>query len=90
MPGNRHRGRKTLLVVGFLLGKNMTGDEIQKLEFHIRGGDYFGTLAAVLELVRGDIAERGYQPEHDECLRSSRDTLVYLQENYTIVRKGLS
>ena len=73
--------------MGFLSGKNMTGDEIQKLEFHIHGGDYFGTLAAVLELMRGDIAERGYKVEHDECLRSSRDTLVYLQDHYTIVRK---
>ncbi len=87
MSGNRHRGRKALLVVGFLLGMNMTRQEIRNIHFHIRGDDYFGTLATRVDLARQDIGRRGYKREHDETLETWRDELVHLQENYTIVRK---
>ena len=87
MSGNRHRGRKALLVVGFLLGNNMTRQEIRNMEFHIRGDDYFGTLATRVDLVRQDMERRGYKREHDELLRTWRDELVHMQDNYTIAAK---
>ena len=40
------------------------------LQFHIEANDYFGTLATVLDLVRQDLARRGYNP-HAGLVRDS-------------------
>jgi len=58
----------------------------EALQFHIRSGDFFGTLATVLDLLRQDAA-RGYGPKHDAALQRLRDDLVYLQRRYRIIEE---
>lgn len=58
----------------------------ESLQFHIRRGDYFGTLATVLDLLRQD-AQQGYTERHDEALQRLRDELVYLQRGFRIMRQ---
>ena len=65
--------------------KSMTNESI---EFNIRSGDYFGTLATVLDLLRQD-AQRGYTEKHDATLQRVRDELIYLQRGFCITRRSL-
>ena len=59
----------------------------KNLENHIRGDDYFGTKATVLDLMRQDIKKDGCGPMHDAVLQNIRDELLYLQKHYMIVTK---
>jgi hypothetical protein len=52
-----------------------------RLKFHIEANDYFGTLAAVLDLLAQ--GRRG-RIRHAEMLRRQRDDLLYLQRGYRI------
>ena len=65
--------------------KSMTNESI---EFNIQSGDYFGTLATVLDLLRQD-AQRGYTEKHDAALRRVCDELIYLQQGFRITRRSL-
>jgi hypothetical protein len=56
------------------------------LKFHIESNDVFGTLAAVLDLLRQDAA-RGYGPKHDAALQRLRDNLIYLQSRCRIIEE---
>jgi len=62
----------------------------KNMENHIRGDDYFGTKATVLDLMRQDIKKDGYRPMHDAVLQNMRDELLYLQDHYMIVEKNRS
>lgn len=54
---------------------------IKSLEFHIKSNDYFGTLAAVLNLLtQGECSDvRG------KVIKDKVDELMYLQKNYKII-----
>lgn len=57
-------------------------DNIKDLE--INSGEYFGKLAALVEFVRKGEAKTG---THNELLRKVRNELVYLKDNYKIVKQ---
>ncbi|MCK5510943.1 hypothetical protein KAI65_05400 [Candidatus Parcubacteria bacterium] len=57
-------------------------DRIQNLKFHIKSEDYFGTLATVLDLFRLDVFDR------NKILKGIIKNLVYLQDNYKIIKKN--
>jgi hypothetical protein len=59
----------------------------KQLKFHIKTGDYFGTLATVLDFMRQDIERSGYAKQHSKLLKEKRGELIYFQKNYTIVKK---
>ena len=56
------------------------------LESHIRGDDYFMTLATVLDLFRQSRNKR--KQEDDRLLKNKRNELIYLQKHYAIVSRG--
>lgn len=55
---------------------------IKSLEFHIEQGDYFGTLATVLDLLRQGIATKELEAE---ILKNLTSDLLYLQKHCRIV-----
>ena len=55
--------------------------------FHVSSGDYFGTLATAIDLLRQALDKRGYMKKDRALLRNLTDELMYLQENYTILFK---
>lgn len=65
---------------------------INTLKSHINSDDYFCTLAAVLDLSR-QIAERKISElekaisQNSKLLKRLQDDLIFLQENYKIVKK---
>ncbi len=65
----------------------MEKNKIQNLKFHIKSEDYFGTLATVLDLFRLDVLEKKFIFDKDEVLKKIVKDLVYLQDNYKIIKK---
>lgn len=60
----------------------------ESLEFHIKSGDYFGTLATALSLVRQNILnDREIKKAYIKILENLEKDLVYLQKEYKIARK---
>jgi len=57
-------------------------DNIKDLE--VNSGEYFGKLAALVEFVRKGEAKTG---THNELLRKVRNELIYLKDNYKIVKQ---
>jgi hypothetical protein len=56
------------------------------LKFHIESDDYFGTLATVLSLQEQNLSE--YKKfKVSEILKNKVDELMYLQNNYKIIKK---
>ena len=59
----------------------------KSIENHLKGDqDYFGTLAAILDLMRQDIGRNAGQ-KNSELLERLRDDLMYLQDSYRITPK---
>jgi len=56
----------------------------EELDFHIRSGDYFGTLATIVYIIYQS-QEQGV--DQKKILRNIQLDLEYLQENYLIVKK---
>lgn len=54
---------------------------IKSLEFHIKSNDYFGTLAAVLNL----LTQNECADVRDKVIKDKVDELMYLQKNYKII-----
>jgi len=65
----------------------MKKDKIQNLKFHIKSEDYFGTLATVLDLFRLNVFEKKFIFDKDKILKKIIKDLVYLQDNYKIVKR---
>jgi hypothetical protein len=65
----------------------MEKDKFEKLEFHVRSEDYFGTLATILDLFRMDVLEKKFIFDKDKVLKKIVDDLIYLQTNYKITKK---
>lgn len=57
----------------------------KNIKFHIRSGDYFGTLATVIDLVRQE--RKKIEGRQNKILKKLKDDLVYLQKNHKIVEK---
>jgi len=65
----------------------MKTDRIKTLIFHIENDDYFGTLSTILDLLRQDSRGNKYISNKNIILRNISDDLMYLQDNYKIVKK---
>lgn len=62
----------------------------KQLERHIENDDYFGTLAAVLNMARQTLEKDMRGPKkswHIKLLQSLEEDLMYLQQNYKIEKK---
>ncbi len=57
----------------------------KKLESHIKSDDYFGTLATVIDLITQENNKIGRR--ESKVLKKITDDLMYLQENYKIIKK---
>jgi len=55
------------------------------LQFHIEQGDYFGTLATILDLMRQGIMK---ESDKDRILQALVNDLVYLQNHFKIIGKS--
>ena len=56
----------------------------EEVEFHITVGDYFGTLATTLDLLRQVLEKQGLHQEQAELLQRLSAELLYLQENHGV------
>lgn len=57
----------------------------EALKFHIQSNDYFGTIAAIVSLIRQNL-----ENNENICIYSMKNIekdLLYLQKNYKIVKK---
>ncbi|MFH1030670.1 MAG: hypothetical protein V1770_05425 [bacterium] len=67
-------------------------DDRKNLKFHLESNEYFGILAAILDLA-GQIAEQKIRElekinqAQSKLLKGLKEDLMYLQENYKIVKK---
>ena len=64
----------------------MTPKNINGLEFHIEQDDYFGTLATILSLLKQNLSNDKTLKRLD-LLDIKVTELMYLQNNYKIVKK---
>lgn len=56
----------------------------KSVEFHIKSNDYFGTIATVLSLIK---QTPEYRNKHIQSLDRLEKDLIFLQNNYKIVKK---
>lgn len=56
----------------------------QQIEFHVKSGDYFGSLAAIIDLVNQSLEKDSQQIK---ILDKLKNDLIFLQKNYQITRK---
>jgi len=66
----------------------MDAESIKSLEFHIKGQDFFGTLATILSLNRQNLEASINKKQIVKALEHAEAQLVYLQNNYNIVRSS--
>jgi hypothetical protein len=59
----------------------------KRVDFHIEVGDYFGTLATAIDLIRQCADEDGWTSEDSAMIERLRDDLMYLQRTHNIRRK---
>jgi hypothetical protein len=63
----------------------------QQIEFHIRSDDYFGTLAAKIDLAKQtfgkDPNKTPLKTQQLKTLGKLKNDLVFLQKNYQITKK---
>lgn len=57
----------------------------KSLEFHIESDDYFGTLAAILDLFTQNVID---EVNKDKILKEKVEELIYLQKNYKITKNN--
>lgn len=60
------------------------------IKFHVKNGDYFGTMAAVLSLIKQQI-KKGSDPETttlNKVFKNLEKDLLFLQNNYQIKLKS--
>ncbi len=58
----------------------------KRVRFHVKAGDYFGTLATVLDLLRQRMEDKGYGRKDAKLLKELLEDILYLQEEYGIVK----
>ncbi|MDR3571809.1 MAG: hypothetical protein P4L81_06490 [Candidatus Pacebacteria bacterium] len=60
----------------------------QNVDFHIKSGDYFGTLATIMGLMADSLSNKGSDPTRSiKTLDELREDLCYAQETYRIEPK---
>jgi hypothetical protein len=63
----------------------------QQIEFHIESDDYFGTLAAVIDLAmqtfEKDLYKTAIKNKQIKTLNKLKKDLIFLQKNYQIIKK---
>ncbi len=59
----------------------------KSLEFHIKSGDYFGTLATVIDLVKQQIFKDNSRDKNKKIIENKVSELMYLQNNFDIIKK---
>lgn len=57
---------------------------IKAIESHVMVDDYFGTLATLLDLLRQSMMKKN---EDTRLLKDLTGDLLYLQENFKIIRR---
>lgn len=67
-------------------------DRIKNIKFHIKSSDYFGTLASILNLIRQTNRQKNKYPQkiqlmQNKLFKNLKNDLLFLQENYKIVKK---
>jgi hypothetical protein len=68
-----------------LLLRDGIGTDHSSLKAQIQSGDYFAMLATNLDLMSQAMAAK--RKNDSESLRKTVDDLLYLQQNYTIIKK---
>lgn len=63
----------------------MNNKNIKELEFHINSDDYFGTLATILVLLQENTKNK--KLKDSIIINYKIKELMYLQNNYIIVKK---
>ncbi len=58
----------------------------KKVKFHIKSDDFHSTLATVVDLVRQDLHLYNHRDER-KILEEARDDLLYVQDNYKLVKR---
>lgn len=61
--------------------------DLDGLKFHITSNDYFGTLATIISLIRQNIEKKEGYKLNIETLNKIEKDLMFLQNNYKIVKK---
>ena len=58
----------------------------KSVKFHVKSNDYFGTIAAVLSLIKEDIKKGGgpNAARLEKTLKNLEKDLMFLQKNYRI------
>ena len=59
----------------------------KSVKFHIDSGNYFGTLATVLSLIKQTIGDSKFKRASVRTFSHLEKDLMFLQTNYTIVKK---
>lgn len=61
----------------------------EDIKFHLDEGDYFGTLATILNLVKDKLKQDGLKDvsKIEEILHDLKKDLLHLQQNYQIIPK---
>ncbi len=65
-------------------------DDLERLLFHVKAGDYFSTLATILGFVEETIKEQDHQEKMTyeiNTLSQMKEDLVYLNDNFDIKPK---
>lgn len=77
-----------------IIFRNFLINDIDSTKRHIKAGDYFGTLATILDLMRQTADTAVGRPtsnqsvvERSEQMKELKDDLIFLQENYRIIKK---
>ncbi len=65
----------------------MADMENKRVDFHIEAGDYFGTLATALDLIRQHADGEGWDAAASATMARLREDLMYLQRTHNIERK---
>lgn len=62
----------------------------ESVRFHIKSGDYFGTIAAILSLIRQDLEKSGAlkTAAFKKIFHELEDDLLFLQKEYLISKKS--
>jgi hypothetical protein len=59
----------------------------ENVKFHVESGDYFSTLATIVDLVRQGAMKQGLSKDYEEILLTTKDNLLFLQDTYKIVQR---
>ncbi|MCB9810934.1 MAG: hypothetical protein H6779_05155 [Candidatus Nomurabacteria bacterium] len=77
--------------VAYWLVRDAENEEDTRLNFHVKSGDYFSTLATILGFIEEKVGEQDYGGSLDyelNVLKRMKKDLLYLNDNFDITRKN--